>query len=104
MQPKLAPSRGAAARWALWPPKTALPSAGRGNCDTVRHLLKCRLGIPIYRAKPALWEESMLRFRCRPLLALCAVAAVLAFAAGDANARAGRGSGLRRRGTPTHSS
>jgi predicted lipid-binding transport protein (Tim44 family) len=45
----------------------------------------------------------MLRFRCRPLLALCAVAAMLAFAAGDANARAGRGSGFGSRGTQTFS-
>ncbi len=45
----------------------------------------------------------MLRFRCRPLLALCAVAAVLAFAAGDANARAGRSSSFGSRGTQTFS-
>jgi len=45
----------------------------------------------------------MLRFRCRPLLALCAVAAVLAFAAGDANARAGRGGSFGSRGTQTFS-
>src|SRR5262245_57526951 len=45
----------------------------------------------------------MLRFRSRPLLVLFAAAAVLALAAGDANARAGRGSSFGSRGTQTFS-
>src|SRR5258707_12551156 len=44
---------------------------------------------------------SMLSLRVRPLLALCAVAAVLAFAMTDADARAGRGGGFGSRGSPT---
>src|SRR5262249_61584612 len=43
---------------------------------------------------------SMLSLRVRPLLALCAVAAVLAFAMTDADARAGRGGSFGRPGPP----
>src|SRR5258708_16591652 len=46
---------------------------------------------------------SMLSLRVRPLLALCAVAAVLAFAMTDADARAGRGGSFGSRGSPTFS-
>jgi predicted lipid-binding transport protein (Tim44 family) len=49
------------------------------------------------------WEESMLRFRFRPLLALCAIAATLALAATDADARAGRGFSFGSRGSQTFS-
>jgi predicted lipid-binding transport protein (Tim44 family) len=42
-------------------------------------------------------------FRFRPLLALCAVAAVLAFTSGDADARAGRGFSFGSRGGQTFS-
>jgi predicted lipid-binding transport protein (Tim44 family) len=45
----------------------------------------------------------MPRFRFRPLLALCAMAAVLAFAVSDADARAGRGFGIGSRGSQTFS-
>src|SRR5260370_5896309 len=45
----------------------------------------------------------MLRLRFRPLLALGAVVAVLAFAMTDADARAGRGGGFGSRGPPTFS-
>jgi predicted lipid-binding transport protein (Tim44 family) len=45
----------------------------------------------------------MLRFRARPLLALGALLAVLAFAATDADARAGRGTGFGSRGSQTFS-
>jgi predicted lipid-binding transport protein (Tim44 family) len=45
----------------------------------------------------------MFRFRFRPLLALCAVAAVLAFTLGDADARAGRGFSFGSRGSQTFS-
>jgi hypothetical protein len=41
----------------------------------------------------------MLSLRVRPLLALCAVAAVLAFAMTDADARAGRGGSFGSRGS-----
>src|SRR5262249_60715505 len=46
---------------------------------------------------------SMLFLRVRPLLALCAVAAVLAFAMTDADARAGRGGSFGSRGSHTFS-
>jgi predicted lipid-binding transport protein (Tim44 family) len=49
------------------------------------------------------WEDMMLRFRARPLLALCALVAVLAFATTDADARAGRGMGFGSRGSQTFS-
>src|SRR5262245_44242538 len=42
-------------------------------------------------------------FRARPLLALCAVVAVLAFALTDADARAGRGGSFGSRGSQTFS-
>src|SRR5262249_8699429 len=42
-------------------------------------------------------------FRFRPLLALCAVAATLLLAVGDADARAGRGGSFGSRGSPTSS-
>jgi len=45
----------------------------------------------------------MLFLRVRPLLALCAVAAVLAFAMTDADARAGRGGSFGSRGSQTFS-
>jgi predicted lipid-binding transport protein (Tim44 family) len=45
----------------------------------------------------------MFRFRFRPLLALCAVAAVLAFTLSDADARAGRGFSFGSRGSQTFS-
>jgi predicted lipid-binding transport protein (Tim44 family) len=45
----------------------------------------------------------MSRFHFRPLLALCAVAAVLAFAMTDADARAGRGGSFGSRGSQTFS-
>jgi predicted lipid-binding transport protein (Tim44 family) len=45
----------------------------------------------------------MLRFRAHPLLALCAMLAVLAFATNDADARAGRGMGFGSRGSQTFS-
>jgi predicted lipid-binding transport protein (Tim44 family) len=45
----------------------------------------------------------MPRFCARPLLALCALLAVLAFAATDADARAGRGMGFGSRGSQTFS-
>src|SRR5438552_11995100 len=46
---------------------------------------------------------SMLRLHVRPLLALCTVAAVLAFAMTDADARAGRGGSFGSRGSQTFS-
>src|SRR5262249_60130880 len=49
------------------------------------------------------WEDIMFRFRPRPLLALCAVLAVLAFATTDADARAGRGMSFGSRGSQTFS-
>ena len=45
----------------------------------------------------------MFRLRSRPLLALCALAAVLAFAVTDADARAGRGGSFGSRGGQTFS-
>src|SRR6516225_2439790 len=48
-------------------------------------------------------RTSMLSLRVRPLLALCAVAAVLAFAMTDADARAGRGGSFGSRGSQTFS-
>jgi predicted lipid-binding transport protein (Tim44 family) len=45
----------------------------------------------------------MFRLRSRPLLALCALAAVLAFAVTDADARAGRGGSFGSRGSQTFS-
>src|SRR5207237_4453770 len=45
----------------------------------------------------------MRRFHARPLLALCAVLAVLAFATTDADARAGRGGSFGSRGSQTFS-
>ena len=45
----------------------------------------------------------MTRFRFRSLLALCAIAATLAFATTNADARAGRGSGFGSRGSQTFS-
>src|SRR5262249_1162572 len=75
---------------------------GGGVCDTMRHLLQRRHGIPIYRVEQmAFWEESMLRFR--PLLALCAIAAVLALTVSGADARAGRGGRFGSRGSSTWS-
>jgi predicted lipid-binding transport protein (Tim44 family) len=53
--------------------------------------------------QPTSWEESMTRFRFRPLLALCALAATLALAATDADARAGRGGSFGSRGSQTFS-
>src|SRR5919108_106309 len=49
------------------------------------------------------WEDSMFQLRSRPLLALCAVVAVLAFAMTDADARAGRGGSFGSRGGQTFS-
>src|SRR5262249_39117702 len=49
------------------------------------------------------WEDPMLSLRVRPLLALCAVVAVLAFAMTDADARAGRGGSFGSRGSQTFS-
>src|SRR6476660_9546611 len=49
------------------------------------------------------WEESMSRFAFRPLLAFCALVAVLAFAVSDADARAGRGGSFGSRGSQTFS-
>ena len=45
----------------------------------------------------------MLRFHARPLLALCALLAVLAFATSNADARAGRGGSFGSRGSQTFS-
>src|SRR2546428_1856377 len=45
----------------------------------------------------------MYRLRSRPLLALCALVAVLAFAVTDADARAGRGGSFGSRGSQTFS-
>src|SRR5437899_1817636 len=45
----------------------------------------------------------MYRLRSRPLLALCALVAVLAFAVTDADARAGRGGSFGSRGSQTYS-
>ena len=45
----------------------------------------------------------MFRLRSRPLLALCALVAVLAFAVTDADARAGRGGSFGSRGSQTFS-
>jgi predicted lipid-binding transport protein (Tim44 family) len=45
----------------------------------------------------------MTRFHFRPLLALCAIAATLLFALGDADARAGRGGSFGSRGSQTFS-
>src|SRR5262249_60066550 len=53
--------------------------------------------------KRSFWEDSMLSLRVRPLLALCAVAAELAFAVTDADARAGRRRSLGRRRSRTFS-
>src|SRR5262245_4864883 len=53
--------------------------------------------------KRSFWEDPMLSLRVRPLLALCAVAAVLAFAMTDADARAGRGGSFGSRGSQTFS-
>src|SRR4029079_10124940 len=47
------------------------------------------------------WEESMSRFNFLPLLAFCALVAVLAFAVSDADARAGRGGSVGSRGSQT---
>jgi len=49
------------------------------------------------------WEESMSRFAFRPLLAFCALVAVLAVAVSDADARAGRGGSFGSRGSQTFS-
>src|SRR6266540_968488 len=70
----------------------------------MRHLLQCRHGIPIFGwNQTVFWEDSMLSLGVRPLLALCAVAAVLAFAMTDADARAGRGGSFGSRGSQTFS-
>src|SRR5262245_52944350 len=53
--------------------------------------------------KRSFWEDFMLSLRVRPLLALCAVAGVLAFAMTDADARAGRGGSFGSRGSQTFS-
>src|SRR5262245_31000470 len=53
--------------------------------------------------KRSFWEDSMLSLRVRPQLALCAVAAVLAFAMTNADARAGRGMSFGSRGSQTFS-
>ena len=45
----------------------------------------------------------MSRFAFRPLLAFCALVAVLAFAVSDADARAGRGGSFGSRGSQTYS-
>jgi predicted lipid-binding transport protein (Tim44 family) len=45
----------------------------------------------------------MLRFRLRPLLALCAIATTMALAVTDADARAGRGGSFGSRGSQTYS-
>jgi predicted lipid-binding transport protein (Tim44 family) len=49
------------------------------------------------------WEEYMSFSRFRPMLALFAIAAVLAFAVTDADARAGRGGSFGSRGSQTFS-
>src|SRR5262249_33638169 len=49
------------------------------------------------------WEETMTRFRFRSLLALCAIAATLAFATTNADARAGRGFSFGSRSSKTFS-
>src|SRR6266487_3432971 len=70
----------------------------------MRHLLQCRHAIPIFGwDQTVFWEDSMLSLGVRPLLALCAVAAVLAFAMTDADARAGRGGSFGSRGSQTFS-
>src|SRR5262249_57092395 len=67
----------------------------------MRHLLQWRGGITILSWKQVSWEDVMSLFAARPLLALCALLAVLAFAVTDADARAGRGGSFGRRGSPT---
>src|ERR1700694_1139802 len=71
-------------------------------CDTVRHLLKSRNRITIWWTEPhsVLREEPMMRFRLRPLVALCAVVAAVVLIAAGADARASRGGS---RGTQTYS-
>jgi len=49
------------------------------------------------------WEEYMSFSRFRPMIALFAIAAVLAFAVTDADARAGRGGSFGSRGSQTFS-
>jgi predicted lipid-binding transport protein (Tim44 family) len=72
----------------------------------MRHLFKCRDGIPISMAGPTGLQgsDTMRLFSLRPLLALCAIVAALAFIVSDADARAGRGGSFGSRGAQTHSS
>src|SRR5262249_59242872 len=69
----------------------------------MRHLLQWRGGITILSWKQVSWEDVMSLFAARPLLALCALVAVLAFAVTDADARAGRGGSFGSRGSQTFS-
>src|SRR5213082_2131090 len=69
----------------------------------MRHLLQCSRGIPILSVELVFWEDVMPGFRARPLLVLCALVAVLAFAVTNADARAGRGGSFGSRGSQTFS-
>ena len=51
----------------------------------------------------SIWEVKMFRLSNRPLFVVCAIAATLALAVSDANARAGRGGSFGSRGSQTFS-
>ena len=70
----------------------------------MRHLFKCCRGLPICLAEPNDFLGGInVPFRLSPLLAFCALVAVLAVAVSDADARAGRGGSFGSRGSQTFS-
>src|SRR6185295_10181458 len=71
----------------------------------MRHLFKCRDGIPISMAGPTGLQgsDTMRLLGLRPLIALCAIVAAFAFIATDADARSARGGSVGSRGTHTYS-
>src|SRR5262245_46188496 len=79
-------------------PRPRLRSAT--SCDTSYN---AAVGYQYCPVEQVSWEDVMPLFRARPLLALCALMAVLAFAVTDADARAGRGGSFGSRGSQTFS-
>jgi predicted lipid-binding transport protein (Tim44 family) len=99
---------GPVARHRLTEKKKAVPPHGVAACAPLRHHvapLQKRACDTDICAEPVgfPWEETMSRFCFRSLLALCAIAATLAFAATNADARAGRGFSSGSRGSQTFS-
>src|SRR5215472_4502320 len=113
------PSRSAAPARCPWPSRAATAnSTSSSTCHHVRRAVakphgngpsatpcgtSSNAALGYQYCSRTIWEDVMPCFRARPLVALCAMLAVLAFATTDADARAGRGMGFGSRGSQTFS-